>query len=274
MPKKEEDYGRLLHVVCHKILKEQNSKDVSPKYAEKLSQKDSSDTLDFFRSFMKERTSSRKDTSYSAFQENADGDAAVMQRCLEVYHKSDLDDSSFMEASVKLASHFESCLLKTPQAIGGILVMFDYIKDEHHDRGRSYSWYIDIPYQLPFVRPVNLRSLIQVWTYASKSRYIDNRRPASILPKSRNYIDWPEPSRFAHEMYWISAEEHYDMVYQTASRRKEDTDHSCQDNNRYEMGTVCYALHEFLVSIASDLIEHYGQDKRNRKTYKQLQKAQ
>lgn len=133
MPKKEEDYGRLLHVVCHKILKEQNSKDVSPKYAEKLSQKDSSDTLDFFRSFMKERTSSRKDTSYSAFQENADGDAAVMQRCLEVYHKSDLDDSSFMEASVKLASHFESCLLKTPQAIGGILVMFDYIKDEHHD---------------------------------------------------------------------------------------------------------------------------------------------
>lgn len=132
MAKKEDDYGKLMHVVCHRITKEQNSKDTTHVYADRLSTNDSPDTIAFFKSFMKERTSSRRDTSYSAFRCNVEGDAAVMQKNLHCYLDSDASDSSFMSTSVKIAAHFEYCLMKTPQAIGGILVMFDYDKNGHH----------------------------------------------------------------------------------------------------------------------------------------------
>lgn len=132
MSKKDVDYGKLLHVVCHKINKAQNEKEVSHKFADRLSQAGEPGTLAFFTSFMKERTSSNRDTSYSAFMEGKEGDAEVFQKNLLVYLESGKSDQSFMDFSKKIAEHFETCLSKVTQAIGGILFTFDYEKDTRH----------------------------------------------------------------------------------------------------------------------------------------------
>lgn len=132
MPNKDVDYGKLLHVVCHKINKVQNSKEVSHKFGDRLSQAEEPSTLNFFNSFMKERTSSNRETSYSAFIEGRDGDAAVFQKHLLAYLEERQSNQSFMAFSKKIAEHFEACLSKVIQAIGGILFTLDYEKDNHH----------------------------------------------------------------------------------------------------------------------------------------------